>query len=200
MPRPRFDRLDPEVRDRILDVAAGVFAEQGFHDASYNGIIQQTGISKGSFYYYFDDKADLYATTLARALARAGEGLGGLWDGEDDGRAFWDQVRDLVGQLGLAAATHPEAIALAKAGLGLTRDAALAAIIEAGRTRTAAILALGQARGAVRDDLPMDLLVGVVMGIGEAVDRYLLEAGQAEQMGEAEVEVMVDLFRRVVGA
>ena len=37
------------------------FAAHGFHDASLNRIIEAAGISKGSMYYYFDGKEDLFA-------------------------------------------------------------------------------------------------------------------------------------------
>jgi AcrR family transcriptional regulator len=64
LPRPRFKRLDAEKKHAILEAAAEEFADKGFEGASTNRIIENAGMSKGAFYYYFDDKADLYATTL----------------------------------------------------------------------------------------------------------------------------------------
>ena len=64
MPRPRFLKLDEERRDTIMEAAAKVFAAEGYHGASINQILQNAGLSKGVAYYYFEDKADLFATTI----------------------------------------------------------------------------------------------------------------------------------------
>lgn len=60
MPHPTFDRL-PSAKQKILKQAAiKEFATVSYNDASINKIIQDAGISRGSFYQYFDDKEDLY--------------------------------------------------------------------------------------------------------------------------------------------
>ena len=70
MPRPRFETLDPERRHRILASAAESFRRGGLYGASLNDILAVAGISKGVFYYYFDDKLDLYATVVDEAVRR----------------------------------------------------------------------------------------------------------------------------------
>ena len=88
MPRPRFDKLPPDKRGRILEAAALEFAAHGFDGASLNRIISTAGISKGAAYYYFDDKADLYATVVLegwRTLLPAG----GLDLASLDRHTFW---------------------------------------------------------------------------------------------------------------
>ena len=65
MARPRFQNLDQETRNHILETAAEEFAAQGFDGTSLNRLIESLGISKGSFYYYFDDKADLFITVAS---------------------------------------------------------------------------------------------------------------------------------------
>src|SRR5690349_22874095 len=64
MPRPRFEKLQPEKRERLLESAAKEFATHGYDDASLNQILEKAGVSKGAAYYYFDDKADLFMTVL----------------------------------------------------------------------------------------------------------------------------------------
>ena len=68
MPRPRFNKLTEDKRTRILEAAAKEFATFGYEKASLNKILEKAGISKGAAYYYFDDKADLYTTTLLHYL------------------------------------------------------------------------------------------------------------------------------------
>jgi len=53
-----------------LDVAAEEFATHGFESASLNRIIQRSDTNKGSFYYYFDNKEDLFGTVLRDAMSR----------------------------------------------------------------------------------------------------------------------------------
>jgi AcrR family transcriptional regulator len=60
MVRPRFAKLPPAQQQAILRAALDEFAAHGFHDASLNRIIEAAGISKGSMYYYFDGKQDLF--------------------------------------------------------------------------------------------------------------------------------------------
>ena len=64
MPRPRFNRLPPVKRERIMEAAAKEFAAHGFDGASLNRILEQAEISKGAAYYYFDDKADVFLTVV----------------------------------------------------------------------------------------------------------------------------------------
>ncbi len=70
MARSRFDKLEPKKQEAILTAAAAEFAERGFGAASLNRIIKRARTSKGSLYYYFNDKADLFATVVERALTR----------------------------------------------------------------------------------------------------------------------------------
>lgn len=60
MPKDTFFNLPSDKRERIVEAALSEFEENAFDQASTNKIIEQSGISKGSFYQYFDDKKDLY--------------------------------------------------------------------------------------------------------------------------------------------
>ena len=43
-------------REKVIDAAAEVFAEKGFHGASTADVAEKIGIQQGSLYYYFDSK------------------------------------------------------------------------------------------------------------------------------------------------
>ncbi len=69
MARPRFANLDLDTRFQVLETAAVEFAARGYDGVSLNQLIERLGMSKGSFYYYFDDKADLFSTVADLAWA-----------------------------------------------------------------------------------------------------------------------------------
>ena len=70
MVRRRFAKLPPAQQQAILRAALDEFAAHGFHDASLNRVIDAAGISKGSMYYYFDGKEDLYTHVTRVELER----------------------------------------------------------------------------------------------------------------------------------
>ncbi len=64
MPSERFWRLPEEKRQLIFEKAMDEFVRVPFEKASINQIIQKAGISRGSFYTYFEDKRDLLYCVL----------------------------------------------------------------------------------------------------------------------------------------
>lgn len=51
---------DPKIRQKeILNVAGELFKSQGYVNTTVDAIIQQVGIAKGTFYYYFKSKEDI---------------------------------------------------------------------------------------------------------------------------------------------
>lgn len=49
-----------ETRERILEAAASVFASKGYHDTKVDDIVAESQTSKGSFYFYFPSKQDIF--------------------------------------------------------------------------------------------------------------------------------------------
>lgn len=57
-----FEKLRPAKQNVILLSAIEEFFQYGFKDASTNRIVEKAEISKGSLYYYFGKKSDLYSS------------------------------------------------------------------------------------------------------------------------------------------
>ncbi len=56
---------DPETtRSRILDAALEVFAEKGYHEASVDEIVEESHTSKGSVYFHFPNKQNLFLSLV----------------------------------------------------------------------------------------------------------------------------------------
>ena len=65
MPKQTFFNLPEEKRDTIINAAVDEFARYGLENASTNRIVENSGISKGSFYQYFEDKQDVFMYLLS---------------------------------------------------------------------------------------------------------------------------------------
>lgn len=79
-----FDRISQEKRDAIFKSASIEFAEKGFNGANINTIALNAGVSVGSMYKYFNDKKDLYLTTVHLATETLKSVLDGIVQSEDD--------------------------------------------------------------------------------------------------------------------
>ena len=199
MPRPRFKKLDPERRAHILEVAGAAFAATGYADTSYNALIEALGLSKGVMYYYFDDKADLFLTTLEWHLGGLGE-IPFPEEVPESVDAFWGAVEGWFAQAWTFLNSSPTRTGLYRAAsLAPAQGVRLGSLVEIAIQKSVALLRLGQAVGAVRTDLPEGLLANVLMGMGEGVDRWL--AAQWEGLGEEERQRLLsrslDLFKQV---
>ena len=64
LPKQTFFNLPEEKRTVIVNAAIDEFAEYGFEAASINRIVANSGIAKGSFYQYFEDKQDVFMHLL----------------------------------------------------------------------------------------------------------------------------------------
>jgi AcrR family transcriptional regulator len=65
MPKQTFFNLPEEKRGTITNAAVDEFAQYGLENASTNRIVENSGISKGSFYQYFEDKQDVFMYLLS---------------------------------------------------------------------------------------------------------------------------------------
>jgi AcrR family transcriptional regulator len=161
MVRPRFAKLPPAQQQAILGAALDEFAAYGFYDASLNRVIEAAGISKGSMYYYFDDKEDLFAHVVRVEFERLFAALGAVALPPEPGPdAFWSAVQAYYLDAMAAMAARPQLAALVRGWLAASDNPALQRAqhdmeqeILPGVER---VLAMGQAAGAVRDDLPPD--------------------------------------------
>jgi TetR/AcrR family fatty acid metabolism transcriptional regulator len=63
---PIREQLVAARRNQILDAAAKIFAEKGFHRATTKEIAQVAGVSEGTIYNYFANKGDLVIGIITR--------------------------------------------------------------------------------------------------------------------------------------
>jgi AcrR family transcriptional regulator len=203
MARPRFHKTDPAKQEAILHAAAKEFIQVGYEGASINRILFAAGVSKGGFYYYFDDKADLACTVLLWAYGdvlatyerlRIPEDATGFWEEIDrftrESLELLDRApyaNDLISRLSHAFVNDQELEARAFQMFGRIAAA------------SRAFLTRGQELGVVRRDVPVSTLIAAFQGIKEALIReytsndHVLSHDEFERLRE----LQLDLFRRI---
>ena len=68
-----FYNLEKAKQKRIFSCALEEFSNKEFMNASINKIVQNSNISRGSFYHYFEDKLDVYLYVLDEILDKQSE-------------------------------------------------------------------------------------------------------------------------------
>lgn len=202
MRRERFERWDAESRERLLDVALHHFATHGFERASLNEIIAEAALSKGSFYYCFDDKRDLLMETL-RVTFEGVRSKMPLVRVPRSRATFWAELEAHNLRLVELLAHKPLVIALLAS---LHRTHIADPFFEPMRAEMRAMympaLRAGQKLGCVRDDLPLAALASIYGAADSAFDEAtpiddgpFTKARLAKHAGLA-----FDFFRRIVEA
>jgi TetR/AcrR family transcriptional regulator, transcriptional repressor for nem operon len=85
MPYPAAHR--ERVKEKILQSAQRLFNRSGFAAVSIDKVMSDAGLTRGSFYTYFESKSDLYAQSVTRVVCEKQEGASG-----GNGRYRADQI------------------------------------------------------------------------------------------------------------
>ncbi len=101
----RAERQRSERRDAIARAAERVFGKLGYHAASVTDVIDAAGISRGTFYLYFDGKDELFLELIERFIKLVTSALEVVDpSGNDPAQRILENVQRLVD----VAFEHPE--------------------------------------------------------------------------------------------
>ncbi|MGO9831317.1 MAG: TetR/AcrR family transcriptional regulator [Myxococcaceae bacterium] len=201
MPLPRYRGLEPEKRRQLVDVAVAQFAEHGFAGASLNEILATAGFGKSSYYYYFADKEDLFATVVEEVWERFERDLPPLALQQLSRDSFWPAVEAFSGALASAAARHPALVALARDLWAFWRRPRprFQELVDRVVGRQRALLERGRSLGCVRTDIDLDWLLAIAEAADQAVDERLLSKGElTSEALQEHARLALDTFRRLV--
>jgi AcrR family transcriptional regulator len=203
MVRERFDNLDPDKQERLYEAAADEFSDHGFEGASLNRIIDRAGMSKGSLYYYFNDKSDLYSTVMERATAMLVKLVGGFALEDLTAENFWPTFEGTVRRSVDYMQRNEWFVRLGRSFYrmrGGRSHRATKRFFDWIGSWTERVLARGQQLGAVRNDLPLEFLVELTLAVGETGDRWLLEhwSEMTKKQREHTVAAEMDAFHRLL--
>ena len=183
MPKQTFLNLPLEKRETIMNAAIEEFAENGLENASTNRIVKNSGIAKGSFYQYFEDKQDVFMHMLDVIEQKEMEFFKDRHPPSNNMDTF-QYFRWMVKtgmEFGLA---HPRAIQAAwrvLLGEGLYYGKNLAGYRE--KTTNALTMMIKQAieRGEVDPSVDVKLAVMVMETWSNAITTYVLNEGMKQK-------------------
>jgi AcrR family transcriptional regulator len=206
MPRPRFEKLDPEKKRSIIEAASEAFARDGLGGASLNQILAEAGISKGSFYYYFDDKLDLYLTVLDGAFSHF-EALFETHAAPEllEAATFWVAIEKTYLDVMHFAQSNPAFLGVIKTFFELSPEEIARPEVEMmmgrGRELLGRYLERGQVLRVIRRDLPMTLLSELALRVDTVMGRWLFEQWDGHDASLVSlVATSIEMFRRVLEA
>lgn len=206
MSRNRFDNLEPERQQRLYESAADEFAAHGYEAASLNRILEHSGMSKSSLYYYFNDKADLFSTVIERAVVFLLKEVGGLDVASLNAENYWSELEEFYRRSIVAANTHTWYVKLGRAFYRLRANSRannpVHALMHAAHHWVETVVNRGQELGVVRTDLPRSMLVDAIMGMGEALDYWMVAHWDEFDADERIkiVEMQMGMVRRLASA
>lgn len=214
MPRPTFHNLATEKRERLVRASIAEFAAHPYREASLDRIAAAAGVSKGSLYQYFEDKADLYRHVVMDELgARKAAKLPPPPTG-----TFFERLEAMF-HAGLGEfRSDPQLAALGARLVSDTSQPEVRALTSASLERATTFfrgeLREAQARGEVRGELDLDVAARLVATIaGPALvdllamrlgkDLATLARGRAridEQTLRSTVHAVMDVLAHGLGA
>lgn len=71
-------------KEKILDIAEGLFTEQGYKSVSIRDIAQACGVTNAALYYHFENKEALFAEVLENHVARLSDHMRKATEDEDE--------------------------------------------------------------------------------------------------------------------
>jgi len=153
--RPVAGARGAATRARIREAANELFLEQGFEATTVDAIVAAAGVSKGTFYLYFERKEDLLLEYGWKRLARLRELLPELLVHP----SFAEALTVIMDTVVRGKSWDRELTARAIDEMGTSAERLEAAPYKLLRP----LLEIGQARGQVRIDIPAEALAQFVL-------------------------------------
>ncbi|MDR1977743.1 MAG: TetR/AcrR family transcriptional regulator [Synergistaceae bacterium] len=194
----RQERLDDVKRMRLMEAAVEEFAERGFDAASYNKIIERSGLSKGTVYYYFDNKDSLFATTVEEICQRFLHTIGDLRL-PDTKEEYWATAWEY----------HQRAIRFfsenplpGRVMFRLSKDEPffdeyLKNAHERATQFMSDLIARGQEIGAVRNDLPWETVHRLIHAMGRVLSSDIIEDRDVSLEND-EIKARIEKFMKMM--
>jgi AcrR family transcriptional regulator len=191
MPKPTFEHLPSDKRQRVIDVAIDEFAERPYALASVTQIAERAGVAKGSMYQYFEDKRDLFLFLVDYAAQAQLAHLAALVPPDPDIDTFtllrWQMSASV--RVGVALPQMTQLLQRAFADDHPFRDEVGRRTGAAGAQHLQVLVERGIARGEIDSAFDVELAASLIRGVlGELRGLLLRRAGVSLASAAADVE------------
>jgi len=164
-----------ETNAALFSAALNEFASHSYKDASLNRILKAAGMNKGSFYYRFHDKLELYLSLLMR-IGGEKAALFEQYGGQIEQQGFFEEFRQKA-LLGLRfAKSEPNYHALfqrvleEKSDIRAAIDACFGGTME---NMMEQMITRAKAAGELRGDLPAETTARVIATLMNKIDTVI---------------------------
>ncbi|WP_405115226.1 TetR family transcriptional regulator [Paenibacillus sp. FSL K6-1217] len=200
---PRIsDQQKEERRSKILNAAKLVFTAKGYEAATFKDILDETGMSRGWIYLYFQTKEEIFEALLDQQdmeyeayLAELTAKQPGIWDVIL--QMYADQQADLMRMPG--GSFMP---AFYEYFLGGSRDERRRSLLlkryEAGLTRFARLLRTGVERGEFSPEQPLAQVARIAASYQEGIATHTLAVGPELARTELQIQALLDYLKQLL--
>ena len=177
-----------ERRAQILEHAARLFGDKGYHDTSISDIINSAGIARGTFYLYFENKRGIFEELVDGLLERLMEAIRVVDTSPGAPSARQQLIDNFTRVLELFSEQRALLSILLKGAVGLDRDIdfKLSDFYEKVTDAIESSLRLGQQMRLVR---PCDTRIAALIGLG-AFKEVLHEVLRRDDPGSADLTAL----------
>ena len=197
-------RLTDDKRRLLFRVSSAEFAANGFKQASLNRIVSELGMSKSSFYHYFENKSDLFQKTLEHVMMPLFASHQTIDLEALTAETLWPAIMQFAGEMMQIVNQSPDMITAGRMFyrvMEIPEESALTQDIVSEFTNwILRLIQRGQALGVFRNDLPDSLLIDMIMALGMSMDRWMLS--HWEELSDTEKEEIgargFELFQRLM--
>jgi AcrR family transcriptional regulator len=177
-----------ERRAQILEHAARLFGDKGYHDTSISDIINSAGIARGTFYLYFENKRGIFEELVDGLLERLMEAIRVVDTSPGAPSARQQLIDNFTRVLELFSEQRALLSILLKGAVGLDRDIdfKLSDFYEKVTDAIESSLRLGQQMHLVRS---CDTRIAALIGLG-AFKEVLHEVLRREAPGSADLTAL----------
>jgi AcrR family transcriptional regulator len=188
-----------------MDSAIKEFIERGFESASYNKIIERSGISKGTVYYYFENKESLLRMVLNEIVEQFASISNGLSLPETI-EEFWEVDSEYNRRAinYIFESPYPSLLYIIFSSDQRIR-LEMSDTIEKMFCFRYKLIERGQSLGVVRNDLSVKTISRIIQEVGKALSESMMEnvgnyENKTKMLNDIKefVEIMHDLSIRIL--
>jgi AcrR family transcriptional regulator len=170
----RQERLGDDKKKLLMNSAITEFVERGFEKASYNKIIERSGLSKGTVYYYFENKESLLRMVLNEIIEQFTSISNGL-ELPETIEEFWKVEYEYSRRAMSFVFESPYQSLLFLLFTNDNRISSEMSDIDQMLDFRRKLIERGQSLGVVRNDMSVKTISMIIMEIGKVLSASMIE-------------------------